>query len=76
MCAKPKRQILGRGRGKLMLLTLPISIVPVDKSEWLERVGVLIESLVVVQTLRGRDNQCSFWYASSIRECKIFQSLA
>ena len=63
MRAKSKRQILSRGRGKL---TLPIFIVQVDKSEWLERVGILIESLVAVQTLCGRDNQCSFWYASSV----------
>ena len=49
-----------------MLLIFPIFVVQVDKSEWLERVGILIESLVVVQTLRGRDNQCSFRYASSI----------
>ena len=66
MSAKSKRQILGCRRGRLMLLIFPIFVVQVDKSEWLERVGILIESLVVVQTLRGRDNQCSFWYASSI----------
>ena len=72
MSAEPKGQKLGRQRGNRACRTFAVVVRRVCKSERRECLGVGVVSVIVVQTLRGRHDQCPLWYTRAVRECKVF----
>ena len=76
MSPMPKRQTLGRRRGKLMLNPFLVLWMQVRKPERLGGVCVGAQCLIVVYILRGHSDAGGFRHKRAVRRRKVFHRLA